>query len=74
MDSDLVLVLGLVLVVLAIPAAMSAFSDGRRPIAPAATLVIAVCLIAFAHVSHPGGYAVRDVPGVFYSVVGRVLR
>lgn len=74
MDSDLVLVLGLILVGLAIPAAMSAHSDGRRPIAPAATLLIAVGLIAFAYVAHPGGYAVRDVPGVFYSVVGRFMR
>lgn len=74
MDSDLVLILGLILVALAIPAAMSALSDGRRPIAPAATLLIAVGLIVYAHVSHPGGYAVRDVPGVFYSVVGRVMR
>jgi len=73
MDSDLFLILGLVLIVFAIPAAMSAYSDDRRPIAPAGTLLIAAGMIAYAHVTHPGGYAPSDVPDVFFSVIGRVI-
>ena len=73
MDTDLVLVLGLVLVVFAIPAAMSAYSDNRRPIAPLATLLISAGMIAYAYVTHPGGYAPGDVPEVFFAVVGRYM-
>lgn len=73
MDTDLVLILGLLLIVFAIPAAMSAYSDSRLPVAPAATLLIAAGMIAFAHISHPGGYAPREVPDVFFTVVGRYL-
>jgi len=74
MDTDLVLILGLILIGLAIPAAMSSHSDGRRPVAPIATILIAVGMIVYAQLSHSEGYALRDVPDVFYTVVGRYIR
>ncbi|TDE36228.1 hypothetical protein [Antarcticimicrobium sediminis] len=73
MDTDLVLILGLILVFFAIPAAMSAYSDNRPPLAPAATLLIAGGMIAYAYLAHPAGYTMRDVPEVFFTVVGRYL-
>ena len=73
MDTDLILILGLLLIVFAIPAVMSAYSDSRRPFAPAATLLIAAGMIVFAHVRHPGGYAPREVPEVFFTVIGRYM-
>ncbi|TDK42373.1 hypothetical protein [Antarcticimicrobium luteum] len=73
MDPDLILVLGLMLIVFAIPAAISAYSDNRPPVAPAATLLIAAGMILFAHIRHPVGYAPRDVADVFFTVIGRYM-
>ncbi|MFC3613736.1 hypothetical protein ACFORG_08175 [Lutimaribacter marinistellae] len=73
MDSDLALILGLVIGFLAIPAIVSAYSDGRRPIAAILVLLIAAGLVAFAASSRPGGYRLAEIPDVFYTVVARFL-
>ncbi len=73
MDTDLVFILGVLMVLFSIPAAMSAYSDGRLPIAPAATVVIACAMMLYAHWAHPGGYALGDIPEVFFTVIGRYL-
>ena len=73
MDTDLILVLGLIVVFFAIPALVSAFSDNRRLTAPAISLLIGVCIVAYAYVSHPGGYALAQIPDVLFGVVGRYL-
>ncbi|MFV0512360.1 MAG: hypothetical protein ACK5MY_01810 [Jhaorihella sp.] len=71
MDTDLALVLGLVLALLAVPSMVSAFSDRRAPRASVVIIAIAGGLIIYAVMAHPGGYPVADVPGVFFSVVAR---
>lgn len=71
MDSDLALVLGLVLALLAVPSMVSAFSDRRAPRASAIALAIAGGLIVYAAAVHPGGYSLADVPRVFFEVLGR---
>lgn len=71
MDTDLALILGLVLAALAIPSMVSAYSDGRAPRASALTILIAGGLIGYALMTHPGGYAVADIPDVFFRVVAR---
>lgn len=71
MDTDLALVLGLVLLLFAVPSMMSAFSDRRAPRASALTLLIAAGLIGYALLRHPGGYAMADIPDVFFGVVAR---
>lgn len=73
MDSDLILIIGLVLGLLCIPAAMAAYSENRPPRAPLITLIIAAAMVIFALQSKPGGYAVSDIPEVFFSVVARYL-
>ncbi|MGD9863135.1 MAG: hypothetical protein AB7S99_07975 [Pseudodonghicola sp.] len=73
MDFDLILVLGLGVLLFSIPAAVSAYSDGRRPTLPALSLLIGAGMVGFAYVSHPGGYALSALPEVFFTVVGRYM-
>ncbi len=73
MDTDLALILGLVMALLAVPAAISAWSDGRPPRGPALTVLIAGGLILYAVMSKPGGYSLAEVPDVFLTVVNRYM-
>ena len=73
MDSDLLLILGLVLGGLAIPSFLSAFSDGRRPVVAAALFLLSVACIWYAAHSRPGGYSLREVPDVFFHVIARLF-
>ena len=69
MDSDLALVIGLVIGVLSIPAIVAAFSDGRRPRIATITLMAAGGLVVYAISTKPGGYTINDLPRVIASVV-----
>ncbi len=71
MDSDLSLVLGLALAALTIPSVLSALSDARAPRASMVTILIAGGLIIYAIRSHPGGYALADVPDAVMHVIAR---
>jgi len=71
MDSDLALVIGMVIAVFSVPSVLSAISDGRAPRASALTILIGGGLILFAIQTHPGGYALADVPDVVMEVVAR---
>ncbi|MBQ0805797.1 MULTISPECIES: hypothetical protein [unclassified Sulfitobacter] len=71
MDSDLALVLGLALAALSVPSIVSAFSDSRAPRASVLTVLIAGGLIVYAIRSHPGGYALEDIPDAILHVIAR---
>ncbi|RID93200.1 hypothetical protein D2N39_06045 [Gemmobacter lutimaris] len=71
MNPDLFLVVGIVLAVLAVPAVISALTDGRAPRAASIIVLIAGVLIVFAFTKKPGGYEVRDIPNAFYRVIGQ---
>ena len=71
---DVMLVSGLVLAVLSLPAVISAWSDARSPRAAAVMAVIAGGLIAAAAWNWPGGLTLGDVPDAFVRVVGALLR
>lgn len=73
LDPDLMLVLGLILGVLAVPSILSALSDRRAPRASALTILIAGGLVLGAFLLNPGGYRVEQVPDVFFSVVARFV-
>lgn len=73
MDSDLALILGIVLVGLSIPSILSAFSENRPPRISALLLLIGGGLTTYAVTSKPGGYRIEQVPEVFFSVLGRFL-
>ena len=73
MDPDLFLVIGITIAILTIPSLLSAFIEGRTPRAGAILILISGTLIVLALKGHPHGYALGDIPGAFYRVVGRYL-
>lgn len=73
LDSDLALVLGVIIGLMSIPSILSAMTDGRAPRASALTILIAGLLIIFAIQTHPGGYQISDVPHAFVVVVARFM-
>ncbi|WP_417249709.1 hypothetical protein [Celeribacter sp.] len=71
MDTDLFLVLGVGIAVLALPAIIGAFSESRPPRAAAIMVMIGGGLIVLAVSQHPGGYSLREVPDALTRVIGR---
>lgn len=73
MQSDLSLVVGLVLAVFAVPSIVSSLSDGRAPRVAIITVLVAGGLVLYALQSNPGGYALTDVPEAFVRVVAQII-
>ena len=73
MDPDTSLVVALALSVLAIPAMVSAYADGRSPRVSAIVLVLAGGLAVYAFNQKPGGYQLQQIPDVVYDVIGRLI-
>lgn len=73
MDTDLALIIGLIIAGLSVPAIISAISEARAPRAAAIAVLAGGGLIVFAVTSHPGGYAMAEIPDVFFRVVGRYM-
>jgi len=71
LDPDLILIIGLVTCALAIPAIVSALSDQIRPRLPALVMLIGAGCVVFSIWASPTGYAMADVPRVFFDVIGR---
>ncbi|WP_439103399.1 hypothetical protein [Celeribacter marinus] len=71
MDTDLFLVLGTVILVLAIPTVIGALSESRPPRAAAILVMIGGGLVILAVTQHPGGYTVGDIPMALTRVLGR---
>lgn len=74
MDTDIALVIGLVLVGFSIPAMMSAITDGRGPRASALIILIAFVLVLYAVTQKPGGYSMAEIPEAFVHVVSLIIR
>jgi len=74
MTFDTYLTIGAVILVFAIPAAVSAFSDGRTPRVPAILVLIGGGLVAWAVTQKPGGYTFGELPQVFVSVLAQLIR
>lgn len=73
MSFDQALVFGLIVLVFAIPAIVSAFSDGRAPRAASIIIVIGGGLSAWALTQKPGGYTLDQMPEVFVKVIRDLL-
>jgi Na+/proline symporter len=73
MNSDIMLVVGIILAVMSLPALIGALSEGEAPRAGAIVAMIATGLITFAIMSKPSGYAIGDIPEVFLRVIGRLI-
>lgn len=71
MDSDLALVLGVVLLVFSIPSIVSALTDGRAPRVAAFTVVLGGVMTIWALGNKPGGIDIMEIPEAFVRVVAR---
>ena len=73
MNTDLALVIGLMILIFTAPAIISAFSDGRTPRTAMVTLVLGGGLVLFALTQNTGVYRIEDVPRAFIKVIADVL-
>ncbi len=73
MDTDLALILGIIIGGFSVPSIVSSMSDGRAPRVSMITILIAGGLILYALLSHPGGYRFAQIPDVFFSVIARFM-
>jgi hypothetical protein len=73
MDTDLLLIIGLVVTVLAVPSVISAFSESRPPRAAAVMFLIGGTLIVIALTQGTTRYAMGDLPEVLSRVIARYL-
>lgn len=72
MDTDLVLTIGLVLLVLVLPSLLSAWVEQRAPRVAAIMGLAAIGMIVAALMTKPGGYSFSDVPTVMLGVMARM--
>lgn len=73
MDSDLVLVIGFVVALLAIPSLISSFSESRAPRMAVALIVIGGAMMLVASAMRPGGYRPEEIPTAFIRVIGWIV-
>ena len=73
MDTDLFLVVGIVICALAIPTLLSAWVEGRVPRAGSIMVLIGGVLIVTALTQNGRGYSFVEMPDLFFSVIGRYL-
>jgi len=73
MDTDLFLVVGIVIWALSIPSLLSAFVEGRAPRIGSIFVLAGGVLIVVALTNHMGGYSFAEIPDVFFRVIGRYV-
>ncbi len=73
MDTDLVLTIGIVLLVLSVPSLLQAWVESRVPRIGAVMLIASVAMIITALTTRPGGYRFEEIPGIMLSVVARAV-
>ena len=74
MDSDLMLVGGMFLALLALPSLISAFSVDRSLKGAVAFGAMGSVLVLLAFATKPEGYRPEQIPDVVMSVIGRLTR
>lgn len=72
-DTDLILVIGILMCALAIPSLLAAFSESRAPRMGAIMVLIGGVLVTLALTQKPSGYTFGEIPDVFVRVIGRAL-
>ncbi len=73
MTNDVYLVVGIVILVLAIPSVVSALSDRHAPRASAIAVLVGGSLVALAVARQPGAYRLEDIPQAFARVIAMIL-
>ncbi len=72
-NTDLMLVVGIISLLLTLPALLSAYVDGRVPRRAAIMVLIGGVLVALALTRKPGGYRFEDIPDVFVRVIAQLV-
>ncbi|MCA0921334.1 hypothetical protein [Pseudooceanicola nanhaiensis] len=72
-DTDLVVVTGVILLMLAIPSLVAAYADRRAPRAAVFVLMIGAALLGWAFSTAPTDYDLAEIPNAFIRVTGRIL-
>ena len=70
---DVMLLLGLLLVVLALPSLVAAWGDRRLPWLAAGLAVLGAGLAGWAWAASPAGYAPADVPRIAVRLLGALI-
>ena len=73
LTQDLLLVVGLVIAVFAVPSIFGAIANRRSPRVAAIAVVVGGGLSGLAYSQRPGGYALEDIPQAFIRVVAYLI-
>jgi len=73
LDSDLALVVGLIVAGLSVISFLSALSERRSLRAALPSMLLAAAFLSYAWFTSPAGYSISDIDDVFYGVVARFL-
>lgn len=74
MDTDLIIVVGILSVLLAVPTLLASWVDGSVPRSGAILVLVGGVLIVVALNQHGRGYTIAEMPDVFMRVIGRFLK
>ncbi|MBI1170258.1 hypothetical protein GC209_02560 [bacterium] len=74
MDTDLMIVVGTLSLLMAVPTLLSAWVDGSVPRTGAILVLIGGVLIVVALNNHGRGYTLAEIPDVFMRVLGRLTK
>ena len=73
MDTDTILVMGIILGAVTIPGLLNSMSESRSPRVPVLMMLISAALIVYAVQGNTSGYKPSDLPDVFSRVFKRLL-
>jgi hypothetical protein len=74
MVSDFFFVLGLLVLALAVPQAISAFASSGSMRRPALFFAVGGSLVAWASATSPNGYRAEEIPQVVMRVIADIIR
>lgn len=74
MDTDLILVVGIVAIALAVPTLLASWVDGSVPRTGSLLVLLGGVLIAVALTQHGRGYTFAEMPDLFIRVIGRLIK
>jgi hypothetical protein len=72
-NTDLIFVIGIVVLVLSFPVIVGAYAEGRPPRTAAIMILIGGGLVALAVWQRPGAYTLEGIPGTFVRVIGQYI-
>ena len=73
MDSDLIMVAGILILMLSIPSAISAYADGRGPWVALVVVILGAAALGWGWQNHPTEMTLTEVPHVIIRVLARVI-